>query len=244
MACRIISISSGDLTIRRAPKSRRRRDRLPARARARGAARRRRRRWRARRRGSRPRRGRGRAALANGSSVSSQVTTFGRRPTCLRSRAASKAGQIDDGIRVLEEKQGRQAFAAVEVDARQVEEVGRRRREEAVGGQRREALADGLEASEIDFARGRHGADASRVESERRTAGGSSRAAFALVLGAGCRRGGRARFAGRARRARSRSTRCGRTTCRRTATRRSRRRTSTRCARTRSSSRTPTPTSR
>ena len=82
----------------------------------------------------------------------------------------------DDGIGVREEKQGRQTFAAVEVDACQVVEVRGRRGVESVGRNRPQTLADGLEAPEIDFAGSRHGADASRVEegsADRR--GGSGR---------------------------------------------------------------------
>ena len=88
--------------------------------------------------------------MPNGSSVSSQVTTFvdGRHAA----QARGLEGRADhDRIAILEEKQGRQAFTAVEVDARQVVEVGGRRGEEAVGRQRREARADGFEAPEVDF---------------------------------------------------------------------------------------------
>ena len=70
----------------------------------------------------------------------------------------------------------------MEVDACQVVEVRGRRGVESVGRNRPQTLADGLEASEIDFAGSRHGADASRVEEGNADGRGGSRRVVAVAL--------------------------------------------------------------
>ena len=136
---RIISSSSVGLDHPERAEGRRRRDRLPARSGPSGAARRRRRPSRARRRACRRPRGRGPPPSRRGPPSPPRSRPFGTADIVPEARGLE--GRADhDGITILEEKQGRQTFTAVEIDARQVEEVGRRGGEEAVGGQRREAL--------------------------------------------------------------------------------------------------------
>jgi hypothetical protein len=62
-------------------------------------------------------------------------------------QAIGLEGRADDQrIAVLEDEERGQALASPEIDAGQVEEVRRRRREKAVGAENVQSLPDGLEA--------------------------------------------------------------------------------------------------
>ena len=71
-----------------------------------------------------------------------------------------EGGADDQGLAILEEKEGRQPCAAVEGDSRQIEEVGRGRRVQGVRAGGLEPLGDSREPPPINLLVYRHGRDA------------------------------------------------------------------------------------